>query len=582
MTSLNITPKQKIRFQPIYLRQILLVLLLNVYASNQVLAQSGRPFKNSQLEEYLQKNQLKEAEKLIDIQLSQLKQISLEQQVYYLNRKSQAELLQGEFLESLATAKKSEKLLESKQESRLRGETFRAVCYGYIRTGKLDSALIYAEKLYDFSKKENDFIFLRAALLALGNISLQNKKYNESLDFYTEALSITEKTKDSINLKVDNYNIGLAYSQLDEYEKSNEFLLKSVQLAKKENALDLISRAYGSIADNYLGQRNYEAQEIYLKIANESAKKIGNNQLLAMGLASLTETALYKKKYSDAILLGHQCLKVLLERPIIQLQAKVDSMLYIAYKENGDFKNALNQFETYDKKRMTIRGDAQLEKLNQLTIAFEVEKKDLLITNQKILIAEGKAKNRLFIIVIISASMLLMFLGFINFKNSATRKLLFQKEKELERQLSYIELTKPSNTQKIAHVLEKNLKEGFDHQKLFAEIIEFIKNNKLYLDPKFNQQTLASELGTNRQYIYESISQNGDDNFRGLINRLRINEAKAQMDQLISNGEAVDFKVLAEKVGFNSYTTFYRAFKSFTGLTPGEFNKELKIDILES
>ena len=51
------------------------------------------------------------------------------------------------------------------------------------------------------------------------------------------------------------------------------------------------------------------------------------------------------------------------------------------------------------------------------------------------------------------------------------------------------------------------------------------------------------------------------------------------MEKLIKNGEKVDFAVLAEKVGFNSYKTFLRAFKSFTGLTPVEFNRELIQDL---
>lgn len=579
MASNTLYPNPKNQIRLFDLKCFILVILLAASGEIQVAAQTSQPFKNPQLEENLQKNQLNNAKTLIEIQLDQKEQLSLEQQVYYMNRKSQVELLQGTFSESLASAKRSEKLLDSSPQSLLWGETFRAVCYAYIRTGKLDSALLYAEKLFDFSKKENDFLFRRSALVAMGNISLQNKSYQKSLDFYLEALSVSESTKDSSNLKVDNYNIGLAYSQLDEHEKSNEFLLKSAKLAEKENALDLLSRAYGSIADNYLDQRNFEAQETYLKKANALAKKTGNMQLLAMGLASLTETALRTQKYSKAILLGRESLQNLKERPIIQLQAKVDSMLYVAYKETGDFKNALSQLETYDEKRMAIRGDAQKAKLDQLTIAFEVEKKDLLINNQEISIAEEKAKNKLLIIGITSASMMVSFLGFINFRNTQTRKLLFQKEKELDQQFIHNQLAKPANTPEIALPLEKNLNEGFDHQKLFAEIIQFIKDKKLYLDPKFNQQSLISEFGTNRQYLYEAISKSGDDNFRGIINRFRINEAKAKISEVIHEVGTVDFANISEKVGFNSYTTFYRSFKNLTGLTPLEFTSELKKEL---
>ena len=579
MTYLNLTQKQKFGLKLSDLRHILLTFLLIGSTTLNIFAQTAQPFKDPQLEEKLQKNQLKEAETLIDVQLAQQEQLSLEQQVYYLNRKSQAKLLQGAFSESLASAKQSEKLLDSSPQSMLWGETFRAVCYAYIRTGKLDSALLYAEKLYDFSKKENDFKFRRAALVAMGNISLQNKKYQKSLNFYLEALSVSEATQDSSSLKVDNYNIGLAYSQLDEHEKSNEFLLKSAQMAEKENALDLLGRAYGSIADNYLDQRNFEAQETYLKKANEIAEKTGNKQLLAMGLAGLTEAALRKNNPGQAILLGKESLKNLQDRPVIQLQAKVDSMLYVAFKSTGDYKNALTQLEGYDKTLLTIRNQAQKEKLDQLTLEFEVEKKDMLIQNQATNLEKEKAKTRLLIIGIASISMFGFFVSYINIKNSRTRKILFRKEKEIDFQLSQIKHVNSSNPEEEVLSLDKELEESQDHQKLFREVVQIIQERKLYLDPKFNQQSLLNEFNTNRQYLYEAISKNGDDNFRGIINRFRVNEAKYLISEKIKNTLPVDFGTLSEKSGFNSYPTFYRSFKNLTGLTPNEFTKEFKNDL---
>ena len=580
MTYLNLSQKQKIGLKLSDLRYILLTFILIGSTSLYIFAQTAQQFKDPQLEEKLRKNQLNEAKTLIDVQLAQQEQLSLEQRVYYLNRKSHAELLQGAFSESLASAKSSEKLLDSSPQSLLWGDTFRAVCYAYIRIGKLDSALIYAEKLYDFSKKENDFKLRRAALVAMGNISLQNKRYQKSLDFYLEALSVSEATQDSSNLKVDNYNIGLAYSQLDEHEKSNEFLLKSAQMAEKENALDLLGRAYGSIADNYLDLKNYEAQETYLRKANEIAEKTGNKQLLAMGLASLTEAALQKNKYSQAIQLGKESLKNLQDRPVIQLQAKVDSMLYVAFKSTGDLKNALSQLEQYDKPRLTIRNQAQKEKLDQLTLKFEVEKKDLLIQNQATNLEKEKAKTRLLIIGIASISMFGFFVSYINIKNSKTRKVLFRKEKEIDFQLSHIKHLNSSNPEEdVLLSLDKDSEESQDHQKLFREVIQIIQERKLYLDPKFNQQSLLNEFSTNRQYLYQAISKNGDDNFRGLINRFRVNEAKYLISEKIKNTQPIDFAILSEKSGFNSYPTFYRSFKNLTGLTPNEFTKEFKNDL---
>jgi len=555
-------------------KEIVFTLISVLLFFNLTWAQMPGPMKDEVLEKLLRENSVTEAKTYLSQKQDSLAHFLPEQQAYYLNRISQLKLMLGEFGEALDMAKQAKTAIQDKPNSALWGETYRSMCFAYIRNGKLDSALIYAEKLYEFTKSNQDLGMRRGALMALGNISLQNKFYQRSLDFYAEALEITEKQKDSINLKVDYYNVGLALSQLDEYQKSEEYLLKAALRAEKEKALDLLARIYGTLADNYLDQSKFEEQIKYLKKANEIAEKIGNTQLLAMGYANLSETALILKNYTQAIGWGNQSLAKLKERPLLQLQAKVDSMLYVSHKEIGNFEIALKKLESYDQVRLQIRNQAQKEKLEQLTLQFETEKKDLLIQNQEISLQEEKAKNRVFIVSIVLLGTLTFFLIYIMVKNSKTRNLLFKKERELDQAALFAAL--PERTPESQDLNLISTEGENNEQKLFNELVLAIKEKKLYLDPKINQQTIVSEFGTNRQYVYEAISKSGEDNFRGMINRFRINEAKELMEKGQKNGETLDFNLISEKVGFNSYPTFYRSFKNLTGLTPNEYIKELK------
>ena len=216
--------------------------------------------------------------------------------------------------------------------------------------------------------------------------------------------------------------------------------------------------------------------------------------------------------------------------------------------------------------------------MNQLTVQFQVDKKDLQIKNQETALEKEKVNNQLLLTGIIAMGLIVFFLGYISIKKAKTRALLFKKEKELDFHFSSIKNTHGSQVD-LGFTTSKS-EEGLpDHQRLFQEIIEFIQSKKLYLDPKFNQQSLVSKFGTNRQYLYEAISKNGDDNFRGLINRFRINEAKKLIETSLQSEAPLEFGFISEKVGFNSYPTFYRSFKSLTGLTPIEFAKEVKRDL---
>jgi tetratricopeptide (TPR) repeat protein/AraC-like DNA-binding protein len=578
MVSKNLSRIHKLHSFQLVSRIAWSLLFFLFFAVSFVWAQEKSTPLDEKLEAYLKSNAIQEAKSYLSEKTKSLADLSAEEQVYYLNRSSQVSLMEGAFDDALNQAKKSSFLLKAQPESKLWGETYRALCFAYIRTAKLDSALIFAEKLYEFTKINEDLGMRRGALMALGNISLQNKSYQKSLEFYTEALETTKSLGDSVNLKVDYYNIGLALSQLNEYAKSEENLLKAADLAQKDQAWDLLATTYGTLADNYLDQKKYNLQIEYLKKANEIAEKIGNKQLLAMGYANLSETSLLSKNYNEAIKWGDQSLALLKERPILQLEAKVDSMLYAAHKNLGNYGAALEKLERYDQLRLQIRNQTQLEKLSQLTIQFETEKKDLLIQNQNISLKEEKAKNLVLIIGIVLLVSIIFFLSYILIKNAQNRKFLFQKEKELDQVIQLEKAAirpKPpidNDQDEVQEEIEK------DDQKLFQELLQEIQHKKLYLDPKLNQQSLVNEFGTNRQYLYEAISKNGEDNFRGLINRFRVNEAKEQMEAYLTKDEKMDFSILAEKVGFNSYATFYRAFKNCTGLTPVEFSKELLLD----
>jgi AraC-like DNA-binding protein len=557
--------------------KLLILLLLYTAIGTPTLAQGTATYTDQELEFFLQKNQLLQAEAHLNQQLASETSLNAVQRVYYFNRKSQLELQKGAFSSSLGYAKKSENLLVSDPDSKLWGETFRVVCFAYIRLGKLDSALLYAEKLQDHAKKTQDPKLRRAALLALGNISLQNLAYQNSLEFYIDALTATEEAKDSINLKVDYYNVGLAYGRLKQVDKSNAYLLKASLRAEKEQVFDLLARCYGSIADNYLFLKNYSKQAEYLVKANQIAAKLGNTQLLAMGYANLMESQLQRKLWAEAISSGEKSLKELEKKPLVQLEAKVDSLLYVAYKENGEFTEALARLEDYDSLRGQIRNDVQKEKLDELTLLYDVEKKDLLIKTQEAELEKEKTKSRLLITGIIAVLVILGLIAYLTIRNAQIRTLLFRKEKELDLHFATTKLPEdPSSINFPSELPDEQL----DHQRLFQEIMAFIQSKKLYLDPKFNQQSLVTEFGTNRQYLYEAISKNGDDNFRGLVNRFRINEAKKYISAHNSAINELDFGTISEKVGFNSYPTFYRAFKNITGLTPLEFTKELKKDQL--
>lgn len=108
--------------------------------------------------------------------------------------------------------------------------------------------------------------------------------------------------------------------------------------------------------------------------------------------------------------------------------------------------------------------------------------------------------------------------------------------------------------------------------------IQIVADLELYLKTKpycYSNLTIddvAEAINTNTKYLSQVINEMYNKNFFTYINTFRINESK----EMLINPEFANYSTegIAKSVGFNSKSSFYIAFKKFTGLTPLEFKKE--------
>jgi AraC-like DNA-binding protein len=114
---------------------------------------------------------------------------------------------------------------------------------------------------------------------------------------------------------------------------------------------------------------------------------------------------------------------------------------------------------------------------------------------------------------------------------------------------------------------------------LFRELRDVFDKQKLYLDPELHLKTVIRILGTNKKYLHQAISENSDANFRSFINRYRVDEAKRIMESGVEKNEQVNLAEMYASAGFNSSTSFYRAFKQVTGLAPRDYLREIKSEM---
>ena len=92
-----------------------------------------------------------------------------------------------------------------------------------------------------------------------------------------------------------------------------------------------------------------------------------------------------------------------------------------------------------------------------------------------------------------------------------------------------------------------------------------------YLNPKITLSDLASTVGTNRTYLSEYLNKSLQMTFYEFINNHRVKKAV----EIMAESPGLTLAEIAEKSGFNSQSTFNRAFMKNVGMQPARYQKKL-------
>ncbi|WP_370231662.1 helix-turn-helix domain-containing protein [Cognatishimia sp.] len=120
----------------------------------------------------------------------------------------------------------------------------------------------------------------------------------------------------------------------------------------------------------------------------------------------------------------------------------------------------------------------------------------------------------------------------------------------------------------------KYARSALTHQhsaKLAARIEAAMRQDKLYLDPGLSLQKLSKHIGALPNQVSQTLNQDIGATFFDYVARWRIEASKP----LIAAGDASVLTVALD-VGFNSRSTFYKAFNRETGMTPKAYRASLQ------
>ena len=117
--------------------------------------------------------------------------------------------------------------------------------------------------------------------------------------------------------------------------------------------------------------------------------------------------------------------------------------------------------------------------------------------------------------------------------------------------------------------IENNELEVFKHR-----LVRLMEEDKVFMDPELTLASLAHQLHTNTHTMSRVINEGFDKSFYHYINDYRVQEFTRLIT--LEENQQESLLAVALKVGFNSKTTFNRAFKKLMGTTPRLYLKDNK------
>jgi len=217
--------------------------------------------------------------------------------------------------------------------------------------------------------------------------------------------------------------------------------------------------------------------------------------------------------------------------------------------------------------------DSLYERSNQeaaleLQTAYETAQREQKIQEQQFMIVRNRQ-------IIWSLSIGVCVLMLLLWQMASSRRRIARKNRKLFDQIEQLRQAQ-KELERIRRVMNETRSERIVEEKdeLFERLESLMQDRKLFLQSDLSREQVAAELGTNKLYVSNALSQRTGLTFSEYLNRWRLEYAR----EVLLNDSTIKVEAVALMCGFNSVRTFYRLFQRVYQLTPTEYRRLSKLE----
>ena len=450
--------------------------------------------------------------------------------------------------------------------------------------GKYSECIPMVIQGMDLAKKMNNKVVEYSLLSTLAMVSFRLEQYQDGYEYLQRIIEGGSKSDNVRVLSHVSYAYGMLINQLASDERYEE-ALKAVYERR-----DLLERMkempgppsgyidqqeaylYSKMANLYLSMgKTTQAEEAYRAfMQTEEAKRVESGYTILPYLQKAGRHKDVLERIRGLHTLWQGCDTINMQyRLLLEYEAKSEGAL-------GNYK----RMAELDRCALALTDSIYMRKTNsraqEFATIFKVNEKEKLLQEEQ---ARSERSSLMLIgaVVVLILLVTLVIVVYLNLRRVKQRnriaarqieELLEQRE-EFRRCLTCNDMQKdvPPMGEKAEQDEETN---GTSNQsyETFLRMEQLIMEQQLFLQPRFGRDELLRTTGIHKNDLSSLLKRYaGVPNLNSYLNRLRVEYSV----KLIKEKRNFSIEAIAEEAGFNSRSTFYRAFYKQYGMTPTEY-----------
>ena len=242
----------------------------------------------------------------------------------------------------------------------------------YNQTGDREKSINYYEQYLSLAMQVDDPVFAARSLLGMAEIQHKAGNMSKAREYYSEAQKAFKKIDDN-NITAEINNL-IANTYLEELSTNNAILLyfKNVDEQNYTDSL-ILAESYNGIGNSYRVLRQFEFSEIYLQKALDIYNKNDKPDKASAILNSLAYIQEINGNLPKAVSLYENALQLAEESGNRNAVAAIYNNLGVVYRQLGDLPRARNSYlKSMDIYQQTNNEDALAYCYNNLGIIYEL------------------------------------------------------------------------------------------------------------------------------------------------------------------------------------------------------------------